>query len=285
MLRNGPFLRLWLAQIISNLGDWAYVLAVEISFTSSLDANALVRATAIFLGVEGLTSAVVGLTIGGPIVDRFPRRVVMIVADLARCAAVATLVFVPDPSLLHVVGVAATLGAFRSLFHPAMMASVPELVEGESIVVANGLLTSTFHLAIMVGPAIGAALVVAVGPAGAFALNAGSFAVSAALLLGLRIPSEPSAPRERFSPLADLREGAGYILRSRLARGIAQINSAQYKMSGYAHSGRQTCLQRHPHGSAAVSSRQLCYLALLYHRMPGTSSKATVHSSVVIPRQ
>jgi len=223
LLRNGPFLRLWLAQIISNLGDWAYVLAVEISFTSTLDANALVRATAIFLGVEGLTSAVVGLTIGGPIVDRFPRRVVMIVADLARCAAVATLVFVPDPSLLHVVGVAATLGAFRSLFHPAMMASVPELVEGESIVVANGLLTSTFHLAIMVGPAIGAALVVAVGPAGAFALNAGSFAVSAALLLGLRIPSEPSAPRERFSPLADLREGADYILRSRLARGIALV--------------------------------------------------------------
>ena len=62
---------------------------------------------------------------------------------------------------MHIVGVAATLGAFRSVFHPAMMASVPELVHGESLVVANGLLTSTFHLAIMVGPALGAALVVA----------------------------------------------------------------------------------------------------------------------------
>jgi MFS family permease len=223
LLRDGPFLRLWLAQIISNLGDWAYVLAVEISFATTLDASALVRATAIFLGVEGLTSAVVGLTIAGPIVDRFPRRVVMVAADVGRCAAVATLVLTNDPSWLHVVGVAATLGAFRSVFHPAMMASVPDLVDGDSIVVANGLLTSTFHLAIMVGPVLGAALVAAVGPSAAFALNAGSFALSAVLLMGVRIPTEPATPRERFSPLADLKEGAGYILRTRLARGIALV--------------------------------------------------------------
>jgi MFS family permease len=223
LLHNRRFLRLWLAQIISNLGDWAYVLAVLISFASSLEANALVRATAIFLGVEGLTSALVGLTIAGPIVDRFPRRAVMVTADLARCIAVATLLLVPEPSWLHVVGVAATLGAFRSVFHPAMMASVPDLVDGDSIVVANGLLTSTFHLAIMVGPALGAALVAAVGPSSAFALNAGSFAVSALLLIGLRIPSATSEPRHGFSPLADLREGAGYIARTPLARGIALL--------------------------------------------------------------
>ncbi len=223
LLHNRRFLRLWLAQIISNLGDWAYVLTVEISFASSLEANALVRATAIFLGVEGLTSALVGLTIAGPIVDRFPRRAVMVTADLARCIAVATLLMVPEPSWLHVVGVAATLGAFRSVFHPAMMASVPDLVDGDSIVVANGLLTSTFHLAIMVGPALGAALVASVGPSSTFALNAGSFAVSALLLVGLRIPSATSEPRHGFSPLADLREGAGYIARTPLARGIALI--------------------------------------------------------------
>jgi predicted MFS family arabinose efflux permease len=212
-----------MAQIVSNLGDWAYILAVEISFAATLDANALVRATAIFLGVEGLTSALVGLTIAGPIVDRFPRRAVMVTADVARCLAVATLIVVHEPHWLHVVGVAATLGAFRSVFHPAMMSSVPELVDGDSIVVANGLLTSTFHLAIMIGPALGAALVAAVGPSGAFALNAGSFAVSALLLIGLRLPPGSSEQIGRFSPLADLREGAGYIARSPLARGIAVV--------------------------------------------------------------
>jgi MFS family permease len=216
-------LRLWIAQIISNLGDWAYLIAVEIGFAATLPPHQLVRATALFLGVEGLTSAVVGLTVAGPIVDRFPRRTVMIVADLVRCLAVTTLVLASDPTWLHVVAVAATLGAFRSMFHPAMMATVPDLVDGDALVVANGFLTSTFHLAIMFGPALGAGLVVAVGRQGAFALNAASFAVSALLLLGLRLPERVPKEREPFRPLADLREGARYLLHTPLARGIAIV--------------------------------------------------------------
>jgi len=223
LLHNRRFVRLWIAQIISNLGDWAYLIAVEIGFAATLDSHQLVRVMALFLGVEGLTSAIVGLTVAGPIVDRFPRRTVMIVADLARCLAVATLVLSSNPTWIHVVAVAATLGAFRSMFHPAMMATVPDLVDGDSIVVANGFLTSTFHLAIMIGPALGAGLVAVMGTTGAFALNAASFGVSALLLLGLRLPSRARAPDDRFTPLADLREGAAYLVHSKLARGIAIV--------------------------------------------------------------
>jgi MFS family permease len=223
LLKNRSFLRLWIAQIISNLGDWAYLLAVEVGFAATLDTHQLVRATALFLGVEGLTSAVVGLTIAGPIVDRYPRRTVMIVADLVRCLAVATLLFAGSPTWPHVVAVAATLGAFRSLFNPAMMATVPDLVDDDSLVVANGFLSSTFHLAIMIGPALGAGLLTVVGTKGAFAVNAASFAVSALLLLRLRLPKRTREGKERFTPFADLREGAAYILGSRLARGITIV--------------------------------------------------------------
>lgn len=223
LLRNRRFVRLWTAQIISNLGDWAYLIAVEIGFAATLNSHQLVRAMALFLGVEGLTSAVVGLTLAGPIVDRYPRRTVMIVADLVRCLAVATLVLTPHPTWIHVVAVAATLGAFRSMFHPAMMATVPDIVDGDSIVVANGFLTSTFHLAIMIGPALGAGLVALVGTSGAFALNAASFAISALLLLGLRLPTRARDPDDRFTLLADLREGAAYLIHSKLARGIAIV--------------------------------------------------------------
>jgi MFS family permease len=223
LLKNRRFVRLWIAQIISNLGDWAYLIAVEIGFAATLDSHQLVRVMALFLGVEGLTSAVVGLTIAGPIVDRYPRRTVMIVADLVRCLAVATLVLTSNPTWIHVVAVAATLGAFRSMFHPAMMATVPDIVDGDSIVVANGFLTSTFHLAIMIGPALGAGLVTLMGTTGAFALNSASFALSALLLLGLRLPGRARDPDDRFTPLADLREGATYLVRSKLARGIAIV--------------------------------------------------------------
>jgi len=223
LLKNPRFLRLWIAQIISNLGDWAYVIAVEIGFAASFDSHQVIRATALFLGVEGLTSAVVGLTVAGPIADRFPRRTIMIVADLARCLAVATLLLTATPTVPHVIMVAATLGAFRSLFHPAMMATVPDLVDGDSLVVANGFLTSTFHLAIMIGPALGAGLVVVAGRSGAFALNAASFALSALLLLGLRVPTRAPTADHRFTPLADLREGVGYLLHTPVARGIAIV--------------------------------------------------------------
>src|SRR3954453_10170581 len=125
LLKNPRFLRLWIAQIISNLGDWAYLIAVEIGFAATLNSHQLVRVMALFLGVEGLTSAVVGLTVAGPIVDRFPRRTVMIVADLARCLAGGTLVLSSGPTWIHGVAVAATLGALRSMSPSAMMATVP----------------------------------------------------------------------------------------------------------------------------------------------------------------
>ena len=223
LLTNRRFLRLWVAQIISNLGDWTYLIAVEIGFAATLSNHQLVRVTALFLGVEGLMSAAVGLTLAGPIVDRYPRRTVMVVADLARCLAVTTLLLSSSPTWVHVVAVAATLGAFRSIFHPAMMATVPDIVDGDSLVVANGFLTSTFHLAIMVGPALGAGLLAVVGTSGAFAVNAASFAVSALLLLGLRLPKRAREGEEGFTPIADLREGAAYLLRSPLARGIAIV--------------------------------------------------------------
>ena len=217
-------MRLWTAQIVSNLGDWAYTLAVAVTLTATLRGSSLVRSMALLLVVEGLTSTVVGLTIAGPVADRYSRVRVMVVADIARCLAVASLLLTPVLHLPHVLLVAAILGSFRAIFHPAMMASVPLLVDEDELPLANGILTATYHLAIMVGPAIGGVLVGAMGASAAFLLNAMSFAVSAVLLLGLPLPPR-SDPEERapFTPWQDLHEGARFLHRSRAAWGIAMI--------------------------------------------------------------
>ncbi|MDP9184490.1 MAG: MFS transporter, partial [Actinomycetota bacterium] len=221
-LRTGPFVRLWLAQIVSNVGDWAYVLAVATILAANLGGATLIRSMALLVLVEGLSSALVGLLIAGPIVDRFSRRRVMVVADVGRCLLVASLLLPAVPSSLHLVIVAGGLGAFRSLFQPALMSALPSVVDDDALVTANGIMTGTFHLGIMVGPAIGAALVVAVGTGAAITVNALSFGVSALLLLGLRLP-RPTGERGDFSPVADLVDGARYILGSPLARGIALV--------------------------------------------------------------
>jgi MFS family permease len=117
------------------------------------------------------------------------------------------------------------LGSFRSIFHPAMMSSVPTIVTGEELAVANGVLSATFHLAIMIGPAIGGILVASIGADGAFVFNAASFAVSALLLIGLRLsgPAREHPRVGRFTPLEDLVEGARFLWRSRVARGVTVL--------------------------------------------------------------
>jgi MFS family permease len=224
VLNNRRFMRMWTAQIVSNLGDWAYTLAVAVTLTATLRGSSLVRSMALLLVVEGLTSTLVGLTIAGPVADRYSRVRVMVLADMVRCLAVASLLLTPVLHLPHVLVVAAVLGSCRAIFHPAMMASVPLLVDEDELPVANGVLSATFHMAIMVGPAIGGVLVAALGANAAFLLNAMSFAVSAVLLLGLPLPTRAD-PEERspFTPWQDLREGAGFLRRSRAASGIAVI--------------------------------------------------------------
>src|SRR5436190_6197757 len=59
LLRTPAFLRLWSAQIVSNLGDWAYALSVAAILASRLNGAGLVRSAAILYGVQGLASAVV----------------------------------------------------------------------------------------------------------------------------------------------------------------------------------------------------------------------------------
>jgi MFS family permease len=280
LTHNRRFMRLWTAQIISNLGDWAYSLAVAITFTATLQGGALVRAMATLLTVEGVTSTVVGLTIAGPIADRYPRARVMVVADIVRCAAVASLLLPNGLSWTHIMVVAAVLGSFRSIFHPAMMSSVPTIVTGEELAVANGVLSATFHLAIMIGPAIGGVLVATIGADGAFVFNAASFGVSALLLIGLRL-SGPARERPRvgrFTPLEDLVEGARFLWRSRVARGITVVmGSSLFLMA------MQTAFQPAFVGEVLVPSADLTRRAEVIAAMVAMFGTGMVLGSVVGP--
>lgn len=220
LLRVKAFRRIWFAQVISNLGDWAYTLAVAALLAGSLQGAGLVRTMALMLAAEGGTSALVGFLVAGPIADRFSRRRVMMTADIVRAMAVGSLLLVGVPGALHVIGVAACLGAFRAIFQPALMSALPS-VAGDDLDTANAVVTATFHAAIVVGPAIGALAVVAVGPRAAFALNAASFGVSALMLLGIHIAAPSREAGSRWAPVRDLRDGLTSVGRSRVARGVA----------------------------------------------------------------
>ena len=217
--RNPTFARLWLAQAVSGLGDWIYtVTALTVVARSGGGASSVALLLALQLGPAALVGA-----LGGPLVDRLSRRSLMVVADVARAAAVGSLLVVPGGATLpHLCAVAVCLGAFGALFAPSLQASLPNLLAPQQLVAANAVLSSTFTFAVTAGPLLGGVVVAQIGASPGFAFNAASFGVSALLVLATRIPRGKDAAVP-LSPLRDLREGARYIARSPLTRSLLLV--------------------------------------------------------------
>jgi MFS family permease len=220
LARERNFLRLWGAQAVSNQGDWVYTLGVVASLARrGLGAETLATLVVMQAAPRALASA-----LGGPIIDRFSRRKIMVIADLVRAAAVGSLLLRPEPSLHHLYAVAACLGLFAALFQPSLQASIPNVVPAERLVAANALVSATFQMAIMIGPLVGALLVAHLGLRPAFAVNAGSFLLSGFLVAGVRLPRRPAAADgPQVSPREQLVEGVRFAVRTPVVRGILLV--------------------------------------------------------------
>jgi MFS family permease len=211
--RNHDFMSLWTAQAVSNVGDWVYTMAVFASLGGRASPHIFATLMLAEVGPSALTGA-----LGGPLVDRLPRRALMVVADLGRAAAVGSLFLVHTPGLVHLYLVAVLLGIMRALAQPALQASLPNVVHPDQLVAANSLVSGTYHSAVMIGPVIGGLLVAHVGVEPAFAINALSFAGSALLIARVTLPPQP--PTEGWRPIQELREGLRYSLSTPLVRGL-----------------------------------------------------------------
>jgi len=212
-LRHRPFRLLFFGQVISNLGDWLNLLALSslLLYRWNLGAGAW---GAVLIALT-LPSAVLGPT-AGVWVDRWPRKTVMIVSDLARAIVVLGLVFAPN--LPVVLALVAAASAFSTFFDPAKQGVIRSAVPDDDLLTANGLSQLSSNSARLVGPALGGLLVVVAGPRGAFAIDALSFLVSAAILSRLPAPAPETHPAgsERRHFWGELRTGLRHLTTSRL---------------------------------------------------------------------
>ena len=155
---------------------------------------------------------VVFLLVGGVIADRFDRakllRITNIGAGLSQ-GAIAALVLTDTAELWHLICLAAVNGTLAAVSFPAMASVVPTLVPREHLQPANVLLSMQRATLAVVGPSVAAVLVVTVGPGWALAIDAATWLVSAALLLGVHIaPRDPAPEGEASSSfVAELKEG------------------------------------------------------------------------------
>jgi MFS family permease len=233
LLRTAPSFRLlFLATLGSSLGTLLATVALVIDVKDRTDSGPWVAA---LMFVEFLPAVAVGLFFG-PLLDRLPRRGVMIVSDLIRCAVFCLLPFAG--SALQIVALAAVAGFTTGFFRPAVYAGLPNLVSEDELARANSLIQTGENISWTIAPILGGALVAATSPDVAYWVNAVSFLVSA--LLVIRIPREKlqGALAVSHGFVRDLAEGFGRVLRTRALRtvlivwtvalaGIAASNTAQ----------------------------------------------------------
>jgi dTMP kinase len=132
LLKNRNFLRLFLAQTISSLGDWIGVIAIA-TLAFRLNRNAGVGAVMTARVLPGFIAG----PIAGVLADRWDRRKMMVVADLSRAAVIFSLPFVPN--LLYLIVASVILETLTLVWGPAKDASLPHLVPVSHLTHANSL--------------------------------------------------------------------------------------------------------------------------------------------------
>ena len=211
LLHNGPLVRLLGGEFVSSIGDWLYLVALLVLvYQASPDP--------VLLGIVGAARVLpyVLLSIpAGIVADRFDRRLVLLVTDVARgviMLALAGLQAAHGP-LAAIVGLAILATCFSTFFGPTIGSYLPSLVADErELGPANSAWSSLDNLAFVIGPAVAGLLIAIGGLTAAFLLNAASFGVIAIVLWRLpaaaRVsPAEPAGPASAESGEAPMISG------------------------------------------------------------------------------
>ncbi|AMY12747.1 Putative bacilysin exporter BacE [Luteitalea pratensis] len=208
LLHNPQFRRLWIAQVVSQLGDWFNAVAV---YALLLDLTGSATLVAAMMVVQLLPLALVG-PLAGVIVDRMSRRTLMIGADLARAVLFAGLVFVRSADQIWLAFVLVTLGVIATaFFEPARTAMLPDVVPRESLITANALSAATWAVMLAIGASVGGAITVLVGRDAAFICNGLSFLASAAALRGLHVVETHHHQHRLEGTRLRVRDGIDYL--------------------------------------------------------------------------
>jgi MFS family permease len=187
--RNDSLRRLLIGEFISGIGDWLYLVAILVVVYAETDSPVLLGV----LGAARILPYIVLSVPAGIVADRYDRRLVLLVTDVARGVLMLVLagLVVIDAPVAAIVALAVAATCFSSFFGPAISALVPTLVDESDLGPANSAWATLDNVAYIVGPALAGVLIAAGGLGLAFLLNAVSFGVVALVLVRLRAEEPP----------------------------------------------------------------------------------------------
>ncbi len=226
---NHDFRRLWLAQSVSNFGDWFGLLALYAIIGKYSDSEFLLG---LIIVVKMLSLAFFS-PFAGYLADRFNRRKLMIWCDLLRGVAVLGIILVQSASLLWL---AYVLTAFQmmlsAVFEPAKTSSIPNVTSEEDLTNANIISTASWSIIFTTGMAIGGFATEWLGTDNVLILDAITYVISAWFVYRAAIPQKRLSKEEMYrtrNPFKGIKEGVSYlwnnqhIMRPTLAKGTSTV--------------------------------------------------------------
>ena len=242
VLRYADYRRLWMAQLVSVLGDKLYQIALAILV---FEATGSMLQMGIMLAVTTAPAILIG-PLAGVLADRYERRMVMIAADLGRALLVLLVPLMAPYGLGPVYAIAFGLASVSLFFDPARLAVIPEIVPDDALLTANSMDQFGTSTAELLGLAAGGAIVALMGASSAFYVDAGTFIVSAILIWTIRTRTQPAtiaAESAAYSPWAHMRRELAEGLRSIWNSPVLRTLTLIYSLAAFAGMGVITLVQ------------------------------------------
>jgi MFS family permease len=200
-------------QAVSSFGDGVANIALTILV---LDTTHSASRLAWFAAAR-MVPTVAFLLIGGAIVDRVSRRLLLLASDASRAlltGGLVALIVAHQLTFTDLLLFAVAFGCFDALFMPAISAITPEIVPEDLLPAMNAVRPLSGQLVgNMIGPAVGGLILAAWSTAWALGIDAGTFVVSAGAIALMRPTPTPSR-HEETTVWRDIREGLGYVRRT-----------------------------------------------------------------------
>ncbi|GAA1576522.1 MFS transporter [Kribbella sancticallisti] len=220
---HAEFRALFLAGVLSVVGDQLARVALSVLVFERTESAGL---TALTYALTYIPDLVFGPLLAG-VADRYPRRRVMIITDLARAVLVAAMAIDMLP-LLVVILLLVALQGFGSPFNAARAATLPVVLPGDHYVLGKAANDMVVQFSQVLGFGTGGLAVVAVGTSGGLLLDSATFLLSAALIaFGVKSRPAPAAARQDDEPkrtyFKDMAAGASLVARTPSLRALVAL--------------------------------------------------------------
>jgi MFS family permease len=213
LLKSRNFMLLWIGQLISQLADKVLlILMIDLLEKKYLPANLSEGTGRLYLYMAFTLPAIFFGSAGGVIVDRMPKKLIMIASDLIRGLFTLCIPFLPR-QLGILLALNFGISTVTQFFAPAEQATIPLMVKRENLMAANALFSSTMMGALIVGYAVGKPILHWAEylnfQFGKELLVGGFYLLSAAIMLPIRFKEDPQT--SVANPLTEFLQGWRYL--------------------------------------------------------------------------